>query len=145
LWLLVRPVAAEASAERARREWRTGHGENAAHWFEVARRVEAGDWRFHWYAGQFWFVQAQAGRNAKAAQLADRAFEAGFRANPHEISNLVWRIRTHIELRGLLPKPADLPTVQAWMARAIQLSPLDARIPFHRELVATFKAEQAAR
>lgn len=145
LWLLMRPVAAETAAERARQEWRVGNGENAAHWFEVARRVERGDWRFHWYAGQFWFVQAQAGSNAKAAQLADRDFEAGWRANPHEISNLIWLIRTHIELRALLSHPADLLTLQAWSARATELAPLDARIPFHRDLVARFEAQQGRR
>jgi len=145
VWLLVRPVAAEAAAEHARREWRVGHGESAAHWFEVARRVEAADWRFHWYAGQFWFVQAQAGNNAAAARLADRAFEAGLRANPHEVSNLVWRIRTHIFLRSLLPQPADLSLLHAWMARAVEIAPLDVRVAEHRELLARFSAQQERR
>jgi O-antigen ligase len=144
-WLLLRPVAAEAAAERAREEWRIGHGESAAHWFEVARRVEPGDWRFHWYAGQFWFIQAQAGNNAAAARLADRAFEAGLHANPREISNLVWRISTHIYLRSLLPHPADISTLRAWVTQAAELAPLDGRVAVHRDLVARFEAQQASR
>jgi O-antigen ligase len=140
-WILLKPVAAEAAAEYARQKWRAGDGQTAAHWFEVARRVESKDWRFHWYAGQFWFVQAQAGSSALAAQFADRAFAAGIAANPRVVENLLWRISTHIYLRTLLPDAVDKATLRQWADRAQALAPLDPGVKVQRDLVARFEAK----
>lgn len=140
-WVLLKPVAAEAAAEYARQKWRANDGQTAAHWFEVARRVESKDWRFHWYAGQFWFVQAQAGNNAAAAQFADRAFAAGIAAHPHVVENLLWRISTHIYLRTLVPEPASRETLRQWVDRAQALAPLDPGVKVQRDLLARFEAK----
>lgn len=141
-WVLLKPVAAEVAAEYARQKWRANDAGTAAHWFEVARRVESKDWRFHWYAGQFWFVQAQAGNNAVAAQFADRAFAAGIAANPRVVENHLWRISTHIYLRALLPGAVDKATLRAWADRAEALAPLDPGVKVQRDLLARFEAKQ---
>lgn len=140
-WVLLKPVAAEAAAEYARQKWRANDGQTAAHWFEVARRVESKDWRFHWYAGQFWFVQAQAGNNAVAARFADRAFAAGIAANPRVVENHLWRISTHVYLRTLLPEPASKETLRQWADRAQSLAPLDPGVKVQRDLLSRLEAK----
>src|SRR5262249_26567133 len=97
-WLLVMPAAAEAAAWVAHRRWREARAESAASWFELARRLAPHDWRYHWYAGQFWFGQAQAGAGGSAARQADRAYAAGDAANPREVANLLGRITIHRRL-----------------------------------------------
>jgi O-antigen ligase len=144
-WILAKPAVAEAVSEYAKHQWRVAQGESAAHWFEVARRIDAGDWRYHWYAGQFWYAQAQASPNAAAARLADRAFTEGFAANPREVANLIWRISTHIHLRALLTAPADRATLRRWADLAYLLAPLDPRVKTQGELVAQFEAKEGAR
>jgi O-antigen ligase len=145
VWILAKPAVAEAVSDYAKHQWRDGHGESAAYWFEIARRVDAGDWRYHWYAGQFWYAQAQASPNAAAARLADRAFTEGFAANPREVANLLWRISTHIHLRPLLAAPADRATLRQWADLAAALAPLDPRVKTQGELVAQFEAKEGAR
>lgn len=125
LWVLLTPLVAHTAAHYAERQWRLARGESAAYWFEVARRIEPRDWRYHWYAGQFWHMQAGANRNPEAARLADAAFEAGFAANPREVRNLLGRISTHVRLRSLLAAPADSRTLREWAARALALAPED--------------------
>lgn len=83
LWVLVTPVVAEAAAAYAQRQWRLRESESAAYWFEFARRVTPRDWRYHWYAGQFWQAVARGG-NRRAADLAEAAFAAGRAANSRE-------------------------------------------------------------
>jgi O-antigen ligase len=124
--LLVKPAAAEAAAANAQRQWRVAQAERAAWWFEVARRIEPRDWRYHWYAGQFWYAQARAGNPAGAA-LADQAFAAGFAANSREVRNLAGRILTHRNLRGSLATPADDATLRAWTETVARLAPNDAK------------------
>ena len=84
LWVLVTPVLAEAAAEHAQRQWRNRDAESAAYWFEFARRVTPRDWRYHWYAGQFWQTVALGG-NPRAAELSAAAFAAGRAANSREV------------------------------------------------------------
>lgn len=124
-WVLAMPVAAESAAGYAHRQWRSAQGEGAAYWFEVARRLDPRDWRYHWYAGQFWYLQAAQSRKPAAADLADQAFAAGDAANPREVRNLLGRIATHRELRTLLALPADAATLRAWAERAVALAPND--------------------
>ena len=83
LWVLVTPVVAEAACEYAQRQWRNRDAESAAYWFEFARRVTPRDWRYHWYAGQFWQTVALGG-NPRAAELSAAAFAAGRAANSRE-------------------------------------------------------------
>jgi hypothetical protein len=83
LWVLVTPVVAEAASEHAQRQWRNRDAESAAYWFEFARRVAPRDWRYHWYAGQFWQTVALGG-NSRAAELSEAAFAAGRAANSRE-------------------------------------------------------------
>ena len=83
LWVLVTPVVAEAASEYAQRQWRNRDAESAAYWFEFARRVTPRDWRYHWYAGQFWQTVALGG-NPRAAELSEAAFAAGRAANSRE-------------------------------------------------------------
>jgi hypothetical protein len=124
-WLLVMPVAAEVAAGYAYRQWRSAQGESAAYWFEVARRIEPRDWRYCWYAGQFWFAQAAQSGKPEAARLADQAFADGFAANPREGRNLLGRIATHLRLRALLDAPADAVMLLVWGQRAVELAPND--------------------
>jgi hypothetical protein len=135
LWILALPLAAEATAGYAQRQWRAAHGASAAYWFEVARRLEPGDWRYHWYAGRFWYLQAMQNLKPDAAALADRAFAEGDAANPREVRNLLGRIATHRELRAFLANPADPVALRAWVKRAVQLAPLDPGVDAERALV----------
>lgn len=125
VWVLAMPVAAEAAAGYAQRQWREARSQSAAYWFEVARRLEPRDWRYHWYAGQFWFSQAAQSRKPDAALLSDRAFADGYAANPREVRNLLGRIATHRQLRALLDAPADGATLLGWAGRAVELAPND--------------------
>ena len=145
LLLLVKPVAAEAAALYARAQWEEGRIERAGYWFDLARRLEAADWRYSTYAGEFWFAQAQHSGHAGAARLADRLFQEGEAADPREVSPLLWRISTHLYLRALLPQPADAATLRAWVERATAMAPLDQRVQLHRRLVARFEAQGARR
>lgn len=133
------PVAAEAASAYAEHQWRAARVESAAVWFEAARRLDPKDWRYHWYAGQFWLSQAQISGKAAAARLADASFAAGYAANPREPRNLFGRIVTHRRLRTLLAAPADPATLRAWADRALELAPLDAEVRAERaRLLAQF-------
>ena len=124
-YLLLKPAVADACSLRASEQWRAGHGENAAFWFELARRIEPRDWRYHWYAGQFWFAQAQANRGAPAAQRADAAFAAGADANPRDAHNLLGRLATQRRLHDLLSEPLGEKAIGELASRAITLAPHD--------------------
>jgi len=137
---LIKPAAAEAAARRADKYWAEKRPQSAALWFEIARRVEPRDWRYHWYAGQFWFAQAQAGAGGDAAQRADTAFADGFQANPREVRNLLGRLATQRRLRGILPAPADDARLQEWALQATRLGPHD---PAVRAELAALQAQSA--
>ncbi len=122
------PVAAEAAAGHAQRRWQAADAQAAAYWFEVARRLEPRDWRYHWYAGQFWLVQAAPNRNPTAARLAEEAFAAGFAINPRQPQNLLGRIATQRGFGALLAVPADAGTLRGWMNQALELAPLNAGV-----------------
>jgi O-antigen ligase len=127
-WLLATPVAAQAVAAYAHHQWSVAQGERAAYWFEIARRLEPRDWRYHWYAGQFWFLQAAQSREPEAARLADQAFADGDAANPREMRNLAGRVETHLRLRPILLAPADGATLLGWAELAGRLAPNDVHI-----------------
>jgi O-antigen ligase len=135
VWTLAVPVAAESAAGYAHRQWRAAQGQGAAYWFEVARRLEPRDWRYHWYAGQFWFAQAAQTGKPEAARLADQAFADGFAANPREVRNLLGRVATHMQLRTVLAAPADGPTLIDWSKRAVTLAPSDSAARMELALV----------
>lgn len=121
--LLLRPVAAEAAAEYGLRMSAAGASRSAAFWLETARRIEPGDWRYHWYAGQFWDGQAAVAGRPDAARLAAQAFADGFEENPLEVRNLLGMISVHRRYGQLLPAPADQRTLQRWRAQAAVLAP----------------------
>lgn len=125
LWILLVPAAAEAAAAYAANQWRAANGERAAYWFEAARRLDPRDWRYHWYAGQFWTAQAQARSDAASARLADTALAAAQAANSREVRALYSRILLHSRLRKVLADPADAQTLRAWAAHAAELAPTD--------------------
>jgi hypothetical protein len=125
--LLIPPVAAEAAAGVAKRKWFSADAQAAAYWFEVARRLEPRDWRYHWYAGQFWLAQVALNGNPVGARQADDAFAAGFAANPREPRNLIGRIATHRRFGALLGTPSGPEALRAWMDRALALAPLNAQ------------------
>jgi len=130
--VLLRPVAAEAAAEWGLRMAASGEGRGAAIWLGAARRIEPRDWRYHWYAGQFWIVQAGQSGRREAAKLAADAFAAGFLANPLEVRNLLGKIAVHRHYGGLLDEPADRTTLRQWIAHAATLAPMNAEV--RREL-----------
>lgn len=122
--VLVAPVLAEAAAAYGDRSWRANRAQSAAYGFELARRLAPRDWRYHWYAGQFWYAQAQAG-NAAAAPLADQAFAAAVAANAREPRALLGRIATQMRFGRLLEHPQPAATLRAWADRALALAPLN--------------------
>ncbi len=127
-WVLVTPVVAEASAAFAQRLWQNAEAERAAYWFEVARRFAPRDWRYHWYAGQFWSAQAAVNRNPVAARLADDAFAAGVAANPHAVNNGIARLQTQRALASILPLPAKASDLRAWAEQTLRLAPLNREV-----------------
>jgi hypothetical protein len=122
--VLLPPPLAEAAAAYGNRSWRHADAESAAYGFELARRLEPRDWRYHWYAGQFWYAQAQAG-NAAAAPLADQAFAAAIAANAQEPRPLLSRIATQMRFAAWLEHPQAAATLRDWAERALALAPLN--------------------
>jgi O-antigen ligase len=133
--LLLRPVLAEAAAEWGMRRYAGEHTQSAAFWLETARRLEPADWRYHWYAGQFWDGVAGAAGSADAARYAGEAFAAGIRANPLEVSNLLGLIALHRRHARLLASPADRATLAAWVAQAEALAPFNSVVRRERALL----------
>lgn len=121
--VLMPPLIADLAATYAHRAWRQADGQAAAYWFEVARRFEARDWRYHWYAGRFWYVQAEMTAKPAAARLADAAFADGMAANPVEVRNYLGRIATHRRFAGLLEAPANAEVSGKWVTEAAALAP----------------------
>ncbi len=134
-WLLIAPLGAQAAADHAQRQWAAGLSQSAAYWFEAARIIEPRDWRYHWYAGEFWLVQAEIGQRRTAANLADKAFAEGFSANPREARTLLGRVALHRRLGALLTHPASIGTQIAWAEEAIRLLPNDPGAHKERERV----------
>lgn len=130
--LLLRPALAEVSAAWGLRKASAGEGQDAALWLGVAQRVDPRDWRYHWYAGQFWDTQAAQSGKPETARLAARAYAAGFEANPLEVRNLLGMISVHRRHSRLLDAPADLETLRRWQARAVELAPFHPEVPRER-------------
>jgi hypothetical protein len=128
-------VAAEAAAAYAQDRWRHAEGQSAAYWFEAARRIDSRDWRYHWYAGQFWAAQAAARSDSAAARLADVALAAAVSANGRDAHPLLSRIELHSRLRKVLAAPADAETLRAWASRAAELAPMDGAVRAEREQI----------
>lgn len=134
-WILALPVTAESAAIYARKQWQAGDGQSAAYWFEAARRLDSRDWRYHWYAGQFWTAQARGQSDPAAARLADAAYSASVAANSRDVRPLYGRILLHSMLGKLLPNPADAATLQEWSRHAVELAPTDAVMRAERERI----------
>jgi O-antigen ligase len=130
--VLLRPVVAEAAAEWGLRKFAAGHGQKAAFWLGAAQRLDPRDWRYHWYAGQFWDAQAADSGRSEAARLAAEAYTAGFAANRLEVKNLLGKISVHRRYRPLLQEPADPGTLRRWLAQAEALAPYNPQV--QREL-----------
>lgn len=126
--VLLRPVAAEAAGEWGLHKLAAGEGQRAAFWLGAAQRLDPRDWRYHWYAGQFWDAQAAQSGKPEAAQLAADAYAAGFAANPLEVKNLLGKISVHRRHRQLLREAADPSTLQQWVAQAKALAPLNPEV-----------------
>lgn len=134
-WVLIAPLAAQAAAGHAERQWAAGLSQSAAYWFGAARVIEPRDWRYHWYAGEFWRVQADISGRRAAADLADQAYADGFSANPREARNLLGRLVLHRRLGDLLTHPASAATQLAWADEAVRLLPHDPAAQRERERV----------
>lgn len=130
--VLLRPVAAEAAAEWGLRKSATGEGRQAAFWLGAAEKLDSSDWRYHWYAGQFWEAQAADSGRPEAAQLAARAYAAGFAANPLEVKSLLGMLSVQRRFGRLLADPADPATLQRWTDLATELAPQNPEV--RREL-----------
>jgi O-antigen ligase len=137
--VLLRPVAAETAAFWGLRKSAVGDAQATAFWIGAAQRLDPGDWRYHWYAGQLWERQAMQSGKRDAARRAAEAYAAGFAANPVEVRNLLGKISVHSRLRALLDSPADRGTVQAWQARAEELAPLNRDVRSERALLGAAK------
>jgi len=137
--VLVRPLAAEAAADWGLRRSAAGQSQSAAFWLEAARRLDGADWRYHWYAGQFWDGQAADSGKREAARFAAEAFAAGFAANPLEVKNLLGKISVHRRHGKLLDAPAGPGTLAAWIAQAEALAPLSGAVRRERALLGAAK------
>lgn len=133
--LLLRPALAEAAAEWGLRRHAADDAQSAAFWLESARRLEPRDWRYHWYAGQFWDGVASASGSADAARYADQAFAAGVEANALDVHNLLGRIAVHRRHGRLLGSPADHATLAAWVAQAEARAPHNAVVRRERAML----------
>ena len=136
-WVLVVPAAAEAASEYAQWQWRAGKGQEAALWFETARRLDPRDWRYHWYAGQFWMAQAVSRGDPSAAALADRALADACAANRRDVRPLTDRVVLHDRAARLLPAPARPETLLGWAELAVRLAPADAAARVERDRLAS--------
>ena len=132
---LAQPVAAEGAAAWGRRELGAGRTLAAAYWLQVASRLQPRDWRYHWYLGQFWQGQAFAGGSADAVRFALRAFDAGLRANPLEVRDLLGRISTYRLLGDRLSRPASAAELDAWSRQALAMAPLMPQVKRERARV----------
>lgn len=122
-YVLGPPLISDIAAAHAHRAWRNADGQAAAYWFEVGRRFQPRDWRYHWYAGQFWYLQAAQNGSPVAARRADEAFAAGMAANPVEVQNLLGRLSTQRQFAPLLEAPATADVRRAWIAQAVAVAP----------------------
>ncbi len=122
--LLVPPPLAEAAAAYGEHKWHAGAGQPAAYGFELAWRLQPLDWRYRWYAGQFWYAQAIAG-NANAAPLADQAFAAAVAANPRDPRPLLARLATQMRFGPMLGDRQPAVVLRAWADHALALAPLN--------------------
>lgn len=123
--LLIPPALADAAAAYGERTWSAGNGKQAAWGFEAARRLQPRDWRYHWYAAQFWSTQALQLDNRAAAQLADEAFAAAAKANPNDPRPLLGRASAQLHFARLLDRPQPRATLRGWVERALSLAPLN--------------------
>jgi len=123
-FVVLQPVAAEGAAYWGGRQLGQGRTLAAAYWLQVASRLQPRDWRYHWYLGQFWQGQAFAGGGAGAVRFALREFDAGLRANPFEVRNLLGRIATYRLLGQRLARPASAAELDAWSRQALAMAPL---------------------
>ena len=137
--LLLRPVFAEVSAEWGLRLFAERQSQSAAYWLEAARRIEPADWRYHWYAGEFWDDVASTTGSRDAARLANTAFAAGFEANPLEVRNLLGLIALHRRHGGRLGVPAGSAARAAGVARAEAHAPFNAAVRRERQLLEAVK------
>ena len=126
--LLARSVISEAASSYAARKWLVGETRAAAYGFELARRIDSGDWRHHLYAGQFWFAQAADNNEPEQARLADAAFAAAMAANPLEPTSVLGRVLTQLTYHSILPSPAPPALVRAWAEQARMLAPLSPEV-----------------
>jgi O-antigen ligase len=140
--LLARAVIAEGAAAYAMKKWLLGQTRDAASGFEVAQRADPADWRYHLYAGQFWFAQAAQSGKPEHAQRADSAFAAGQAANPLEPSSALGRAFTNLRYASLLPAPAPPATIAAWADQALMVAPVN---PAVRREYAEIRRRLAAR
>jgi hypothetical protein len=123
--LLARPTIAELATAYATHKWLHGDGKAAAYGFELARRFDAKDSRYHANAGQFWFVEATVTGSPDAARRADEAFAAGMESNPFDTTNRLRRVLTQIRFGPVLPAPASAQMLRKWADDALALAPLN--------------------
>ena len=134
-WVLITPAVAEAAALRGQERLRDSDGQGAAFWFEAARRIDPRDWRYHWYAGQFWMSQAEFTADPAKAALADAALARAIEANPRQPRPLSTRLALHDRSRALLAAPADDETMRAWAEQLVALAPTEAGVRAERERI----------
>lgn len=123
--IVLPPPIAEATAAFGDRSWRSGDARAAAFAFELARRFQARDWRYHWYAAQFWYAQAMLTGKREHADLADLAFAAAMEANPSEPRPLLGRLAIQLRFAAVLGERQAPQTLRAWADRALALAPLN--------------------
>jgi O-antigen ligase len=126
--LILPPPLAEAAAAYGERSWHRGNAESAAFGFELARRFQSRDWRYHWYAGQFWYAQAMQSGKREAANLADAAFAAAVHANGADPRPLLGRLATQLRFASVLEQRQSAATLRGWADRALALAPLNAAV-----------------
>ena len=71
-------------------------------------------------------------------RFALREFDAGLRANPLEVRNLLGRIATYRLLGQALQRPASASQLEAWSREALAMAPLMPQVRRERERVLAF-------
>lgn len=140
-YALALPAAAAGCALLARD--RAQHGDIAAavYWLQVARNFDPRDWRRHWQLAALLAQQASLLRDPQLAQLAAQEYEAGMRADPGDIHNLLGWLTLQRSFGPRLAHPAPRAQLLERMDEAVALAPLDTSVRVERVLMLRYLGE----
>ncbi|MDA8107008.1 MAG: O-antigen ligase family protein [Betaproteobacteria bacterium] len=140
-YALAIPAAAEGCAVFARERVQRGDVADAVYWLQVGRNFDPRDWRRHWQLAALLAQQASLLRDPRLAQLAAQAYEAGMRADPGDVHNLLGWLTLERTFGPRLAHPAPRAQLLARMNEAVALAPLDTAVRVERVLMLRYLGE----